>query len=417
MRHRLLAALCCFLMLPVLSGCRYSHEISEMAYTVALGLDKGENGAIRVTFQFAKPTMLAGEDSGGGDSAEDGEADGTAKDASTALVTVDSVDIYSALSVVGNILSKQINLSHTKLLLFSAELAQDGIMDYITMLMKNSQFSPKTFVAVSLCSAQEYLKTVNPSLESNPAKYYTLVFSKDNSAYIPTVTLRDLYFNITALGQEPVVPAAGLTLESADALEEEEQKQAVLGNFVAGRLPKTGENKTEISGMCVIKNGKFETALTSQEVMLYNLLQGHAKETYFNLPSETAEGKHITLRLDQKKKPIQRVVIEENIPHIEVTLPLDAEIVKCPPGDYDKQKIDGLNQVAAQELERSVKAFLEDSSRGYGADIIGYGRRAKKLFQSYADWERYNWPTRFPDSEFTVHVTVNITEEGLIHNE
>ena len=71
----------------------------------------------------------------------------------------------------------------------------------------------------------------------------------------------------------------------------------------------------------------------------------------------------------------------------------------------------------AQELERSVKAFLEDSSRGYGADIIGYGRRAKKLFQSYADWERYNWPTRFPDSEFTVHVTVNITEEGLIHNE
>ena len=184
MRHRLLAALCCFLMLPVLSGCRYSHEISEMAYTVALGLDKGENGAIRVTFQFAKPTMLAGEDSGGGDSAEDGEADGTAKDASTALVTVDSVDIYSALSVVGNILSKQINLSHTKLLLFSAELAQDGIMDYITMLMKNSQFSPKTFVAVSLCSAQEYLKTVNPSLEERSGEVlYAGIFERQQRLY------------------------------------------------------------------------------------------------------------------------------------------------------------------------------------------------------------------------------------------
>ena len=253
MKHKLFALLLTTLSL-LLGGCQYSHEVTEMAYTVALGIDKGDEG-LRVSIQFARPLSIAGE--GGGSGSSSGAASGggeggentAAKNKNTTMLTIDAEDVYTALSIAENSLSKQINLSHTKLLLFSAELAKEGLTDYVTLFMKDSQFSPNTYVAVSLCSADEYMRTVNPSLEVNPAKYYTLIFSKNNSDYMPATSLRDLYFSISALGREAVLPAANLSRgEDSRTV----RMEAARGDYEAGALSKSSENETDVSGMAVL---------------------------------------------------------------------------------------------------------------------------------------------------------------------
>ena len=139
-------ALILVLMCLMLSGCRYSHEITDMAFAVALGFDKAEEGLL-ISMQFARPLSISGNgEAGGGESSESDDKD-AAKNKNTTLLSVKAEDFYTALSIAENSLSKQINLSHVKLVLFSSELAQDGIGDYVTMLMKNSQLAPKPLLS------------------------------------------------------------------------------------------------------------------------------------------------------------------------------------------------------------------------------------------------------------------------------
>lgn len=412
----LLLAAACFLC----CGCRYSHEITEMAYTVALGLDKGEEG-VKVSIQFARPLSISGGGGGGessgvasGGGSESGEERETkaAKNKNTTMLTIDASDFYTALSIAENSLSKQINLSHTKLLLFSEKLAQDGVGDYVTMFMKNSQFSPNTSVAISLCSAEEYMRTANPSLEINPAKYYTLIFSQNNSDYLPAISLRDLYFDLSAPGQEPVLPAANISEQ-----EEPEQikSEAAQGDYEAGAVKKGGENRTDVSGMAVLREGRLSQVLTSHDARSYHMLMGRLKESYLTMESPTQEGKHITLRLTQERRPKRCVDELGDAPKLSARVGLSAEVVECPDSDIFSLGLDGLNEMASEKIEEQMSSFLELTRSYCRADVTGFGKLAKKKFRDYPTWVEYDWPARYEAAEFTVTAEVNISREGLVH--
>lgn len=416
MKHKLFALLIIAISF-LLSGCQYSHEVTEMAYTVALGIDKGDEG-LRVSIQFARPLSIAGEGGGSGESSgvasgggEGGEST-AAKNKNTTMLTIDAEDVYTALSIAENSLSKQINLSHTKLLLFSAELAKEGLTDYVTLFMKDSQFSPNTYVAVSLCSADEYMRTVNPSLEINPAKYYTLIFSKNNSDYMPTTSLRDLYFSISALGREAVLPAANLSRgEDSRTV----RMEAARGDYEAGALSKNSENETDVSGMAVLRDGQLSQVLSSRDAMAYHMLTGELKRVYLTMPSQTKEGEHITLRLTQTKRPSRKVDQLGDAPRLSAHVPLTAEIVECPPQDIHELGLSGLNRLASEQVAAQLASFLDLTAAYCRADVTGFGNIAKMQFPDYPSWKDYNWPERYPAANFNVTAEVNISREGLVH--
>ena len=86
-----------------------------MAYVVSLGIDKGLEGNLILSFLFAVPISVG---VGGGDW-------GSRK--STTLITVEASTINGAVSIVNTLISKRINFSHAKLILISKELAQEGV--------------------------------------------------------------------------------------------------------------------------------------------------------------------------------------------------------------------------------------------------------------------------------------------------
>ena len=151
------------------SGCTSARQINEMAYVVGIGIDKGENEKILLSLQFAKPFVIA-------KSSESGEGgDKEKKDKSTSLATAEGADIFSAIKKIESTLSKQINLTHTKILVFSKDISQDGVSNYTNTLMANNQFRPNTYVAMSSGKATDYFEEEKPALENNPAKYYTMM--------------------------------------------------------------------------------------------------------------------------------------------------------------------------------------------------------------------------------------------------
>ncbi|MBQ3225536.1 MAG: Ger(x)C family spore germination protein [Clostridia bacterium] len=393
----------------MLSGCEYSHEITDMAYVVALGLDKAEDG-VRVSFQFARPLSIGGgEQQGGGASSEGGEDEGAAKNKNTTVLSISADSFYTARAIAENSLSKAINLSHTKLLLFSEELAKEGISEHIRLFMKSSQFSPNTYVAVSLCPAEEYMKTAAPSLEINPAKYYTLIFAQQNSDYMPEATLRDVYFDLSAPGSEPVLPVTNLVQEK-----EGESKEAERGDYEAGEVDKGGENKTDVSGMATISMGKLSAVLSSADSVSYHLLSGKLKEHYLSIPSPSEEGKHITLRLTQDAMPKHRVEEKEQKLSISSKLFLSAELVECPKKDIDALGTDGIKTLAEGHLKEQMREFMKATQQECRADVIGFGRIFKMKFPDYPAWEAYHWQEKYQTADFSPEVTLRISREGLI---
>ena len=412
MIRRLFAAALIALIAASLGGCRYSHEITEMAYAVALGIDK-EGDDIAVSVQFAKPLSISGGSGGGessGGSSQEGE-EGGAKNKNTTVLTVKSKDIFTALTAAENNLSKEINLSHVKLLLFSKDIAQDGISDYVKQFMKSSQFSPNTYIAVSLCKAEEYMKTANPSLEINPAKYYTLLFSNNDNNYMPSATLRELYFNLSANGEGEVLPVANLSNDESN----EESKSGEDG-YYAGELSVGGENEADVSGMAVLSGGRLKQILSTKDALYYHMLTGKLREIYFIIPSVKEEGQHITLRLTQGKKPeLGAEEVGEN-PKLSAKVCLNGEIVKCPDSDFNELGIDGLNELASSYIKEQLESFLEYTKNASGTDVTGFGKFAKMHFSDWCGWSLYNWQDKFMRAEFSVTANVNITREGLVYS-
>lgn len=410
MKRRLFAAILIAVIATSLGGCRYSHEITEMAYAVALGLDKEEDG-IAVSVQFAKPLSISGGSGGesSGGSSEKGEEDG-AKNKNTTVLTVKGKDIFTALTAAENNLSKEINLSHIKLLLFSQDIAQEGIADCVKQFMKSNQFSPNTYTAISLCKAEEYMKTANPSLEINPAKYYTLIFSNNDNNYMPSTTLRELYFNLSANGEGEVLPVANLSNDESN----EKSKSGEDGYF-AGQLSVGGENKADVSGMAILSGGKLKQVLSTKDALYYHMLTGKLREIYILIPSVKEEGEHITLRLTQDKKP--KLCADElgETPKLSAKICLMGELVKCPDSDFNELGIDGLNELASRYIEGQLTDFLENTQNESKADVTGFGEISKMHFSDWNDWTLYNWQDKFINSEFSVTANVNISREGLVY--
>ncbi len=96
-----------------LSGC-FGREPNEIAYIVALGIDKAENENYEITIQYANPTQISG-----GASEEGGKGGNQIVE----NVTVESPTIYGAIGLANHIVSKTFTLSHAKLIVFSSDIA------------------------------------------------------------------------------------------------------------------------------------------------------------------------------------------------------------------------------------------------------------------------------------------------------
>ena len=350
------------------SGCTSARQINEMAYVVGVGIDKGESEKILLSLQFAKPFVIAksGEEGSGGDKEEK-------KDKSTSLATAEGADIFSAIKKIEGTLSKQINLTHTKILVFSKEISQDGISDYANTLMANNQFRPNTFVAMSLGKATEYFEEEKPALENNPAKYYTMMFSKDTKSSLPAVSLRDLYFSVSFSEREAVLPVLGGSVNEA---------------------------------MAVFRGDKLSFLMNDKDAEIYNILSGDFKEGYIVVSKEDGD---YSVRLKQKCKP--KICVKTDGEEIKAEIKLKASVKRADFG-AGKEKGDIKGEAKAEILKRTENFLTK--TYGEGLDVLGISRFAKKNFLSQNKWEDFGFFQKLNGIQIEMSADVKEENGGLI---
>lgn len=82
------------------------------------------------------------------------------------MITVDTPSIYSGLNMVNNVISKEINMSHAKVIVISRKLAEKGISKYIQAMMRGREFRPDMFIVVTDDPPDVYLREVSSVLKA-----------------------------------------------------------------------------------------------------------------------------------------------------------------------------------------------------------------------------------------------------------
>ncbi len=155
------------------------------------GFDVGENDRIKVTFQFTMPN-----------------SSGESASSEVAPIVVDNSEaacIESAVNLMNTFVSKEINLSHCKVIVFSEEFAKQGVSKEIYSLMNKVQVRPNSNIIVCTSTAEEYIRSVKPSLENLVAKFYEILpRSSEYTGFTSDIKLGDFFNKLESNSEEPV---------------------------------------------------------------------------------------------------------------------------------------------------------------------------------------------------------------------
>lgn len=448
------------ILLPILSGCYYGKEPNDIAYVVAMGFDKGENGNYNITIQYAKPTQISG-----GASEEGGKGGETLEN-----MKVESPTVYGAINVGNQIISKQFSLAHAKLFIFSEEVAADGVGDILQVMSRSEEIRPDVYVAVARGKASEYLNQVKPTIEINPAKYYQLMFN-GGTGTVPKITSEQFYVYNTSRERDCAIPLAGVAKEKEESSgggsgssggsggesgsgggsgsesgsgggsggesqggggskesesnkepENELQKQAPINsdifqyglkNYKAGEAAIEFSNKSEIMGSAVFRGDKYCGSIGSVETELYNILIGNYIDGYAVFKSESAGGRDVSIRMAMDHKPKISVDTSGDVPKIKINIDIDADFKSLPNGYIGEEDIPAFEKTASEALYNSESRFLERLRDEFQADIVGFGSYAKRNFASWKEYNEYNWQEKYKHAEFDLKVKVKIRHTGL----
>ena len=126
-----------------------SLSIDNLAYVVAIGIDKGEKEAYKVTFQFTT-----------------GTSNQSSEQNPSIINSVEASSLDIAINLMNAYISKELNLSHCKVIVFSEEVAVEGISDFIYTFINHAQLRPSTNIIISRTTALSYIENTEPILES-----------------------------------------------------------------------------------------------------------------------------------------------------------------------------------------------------------------------------------------------------------
>ena len=89
-----------------------SHNISNLAYVLAIGIDKGEKAKMKISAQFTKNSTSSNSES-------------SSSSDNIVLVSGEADSIFSCLNLLNSYICIEINLAHCSVVIFSEDFAKE----------------------------------------------------------------------------------------------------------------------------------------------------------------------------------------------------------------------------------------------------------------------------------------------------
>lgn len=408
----------------MLTAC-VGEEPNDIGYITALGIDKSESG-FNYTIQFANPTKISGgaseEGGSGGDIVEN--------------IVVEAPTIYSAISNANSIVSKDLSLSHAKIIVVSEDIAKDGLSDIVDSIARNNDIRPDIYVSIAE-NAKEYLEGVKPVIELNPVKYYQLTYENKKGGPVPQNDAGQFYMAYRSGDSDCALPLAGVAgikeegggtdagsggggdTKEQKPSENEKNKDAepINGGFQSGTkkyLP--GEagveirNKSETMGLAVFSGDRFIKKLDSNDANIYNILMCNIKNSKVSFYDGDDPNIPITMSLEEKRFP--KITIHRDTKTVDIALKLEGELLSVPKKHQNSKDLD---IKSADMINKASEEFLNRIYEELGSDLLGIRGKLKWYFLSNKTYNDYVKDFNPKDWRFSVTSDLDIKRTGMTY--
>ena len=406
-----------------MSGC-VGREPNEIAYIVALGIDSADEGGYKITMQYANPTKISGGD-------ETGKKEGNIVE----NIAVEAPNIYAALDLANQTDSKTFSMSHTKLVVFSQEVAAAGIRDMSELFIRSEELRPDVYLAVAVGSAGEYLEAVDPVMEINPAKYYQLIFDKNNIIGLPEGNGKDFFFGIETGDYDTLLPLAGVirsgeekNTNESDGNQKPKTNESIgeaplnkdgfeykMRDYIAGQNAIVIKSKTEAMGSAVFSGDKMTDTLGSIETELYKILSSDYSYSYITLYSEKTPDDPVTLKIIRKKNPRYDIDLENK--KINVSIYIESEVYYVPSSYNIESDLENFEKNAQMYIKQSCEKFMRSFLEKSDSDIFRLNEKCKAKFLTNSDYYAYRDRADYRDFDVEVTVGFKVRRTGLVIRE
>jgi spore germination protein KC len=373
--------------LLVTSGCWDRKELNEVSFVTGMALEKGEKYQYFLTVEVINAEEFGGETTQG--------------NTGTIRYTMEG-DLIAELNDKMNVgLTRDLNFSHTRVIVIDETLAREGIGSFLQFLERSAEFRNDFHLVISRgIKASDIIGTTYPihRIPSLKMDEQFQSMEKEWGGY-PDVRLTDFTSNITSDGRHPV--AAAITIQGSPEKGDDvdNNKQADLDAIVV------------LNGLSVFKDDKLIGFLDVEQARDYLWTQDLKKTTF---TAKTPDGNFFAVRFFNSHTNIQ-TSYENNRPQITIELVLEGDLIatqsKVPIDKLTRFK--ELEEEAQKEVERKIKGTITHVQEEYGVDIFGFGETMyRQHYQQFKPIKDY-WDEEFKKAEINVNAKVFLRRDGI----
>lgn len=419
-----------------------SHRIEHLAYVLVLGIDKGEKARLKISTQFINvPSSSSGASS---DSSQ------------IVLTSCEANSMFSGLNLLNSYIGKEINLAHCSVIVFSEEIAKEGISSEIYSLINNEEIRSSANIVVTNCKAYDYINNSKPNLENLTSKYFdTFDITSKLTGYFSNITLGDFFNNLSESNSDPIAVLGGLNStarseenkSSSNSSEEsssssnsgnsgningeasnsnsssqdveEQEKQDIetnQNNLVAGKSSIVGRRGTEDLGLAIFSGDKYIGELTVWESICHSLITNSIDTCIISVEDPLVENKQLEIQLSPNKKSKITSNIENGAININIELNLIANIISLN-SNINYEDTDTINKISTatqNRLNDELNKYFDKIARKYNVDIDKYYLSILKYFPYQKNFDDFNYKEKLKNANFNCNTHVNIISSLLI---
>ena len=394
------------LILTTFFGINSVNSMDNLAYVVAIGFDIKDTGKLELSFQIALP-------SGG----ESGSSSSSSSQSSSSIVTgVECNSFESGINLVNSYLSKELNLSHCKAVVFSEEIASQGISEYLYTLINHVEIRPTCNVIVSKCNAKYFLNNSSPLLEQLSSKYYEIASTSERvTGYTYNITLLDFFSDFADSFTESFAILGSVNDGNANNADASSSDVKTDDSYVASETPIDSQKNIENLGLAVFKGDKLVGELNGIECISHLILTNELDNAVISVPSPFESTNYIDLYITNSKCKT-KVYLTNGSPFIKPDINLSCRIISMS-DDYKElteENIELIEEYAKYYVEKFIYDYLYKTAKIFKSDITAFGKYAVSNFATIDEWNEYNWLDNYQNSFFKVNINVDIVSRYLL---
>lgn len=376
--------------LPIVSACWNQKELTDLAFIMALGIDRGKDKKFHLSVQIVNPGNVSTGQTGGGQG----------------LPIVVYKSAGNTLTEGARNLTKQISrrlyYAHTNLVVISEEVARTDMLDILDALDRDPEFRTTTELVVARNSSAEEMISTLSHLDKVPVTKITKEIKVTEKMLGENlhITIDDILVSLVSNGKQPVANGVKL-IGNKDEVGKSDFLQRTKADTIA-----------MVDGLAIFRTGKLKGWVDQKDARGVVWILDKAESTAINvnwngkknaLSIAPIRSKTKVSTMMKYGKPVINVHIENEGWVSEANTDIDLANPKV------IKKID-------QKVESEIKKEVEDSIKAVQkkkSDVFGFGEVIHRTYPMYWSKIKTDWNNRFPELHVNVVVDSYVRREGI----